>query len=66
MGMCIGPEGGFSPSEEEVAGALGFLPFGWGERVLRAETAGIVLSGLLLHEAERANNMAIAAGEANH
>lgn len=66
LGMCIGPEGGFSPAEEGVADELGFLPFGWGERVLRAETAGIVLSGLLLHEAERANSMAIAASEANH
>ena len=65
IGLCIGPEGGFSPAEEGTAGELGFLSFGWGQRVLRAETAAVVLSGLLLHAAERANEALFAAGETN-
>lgn len=65
LGLCIGPEGGFSPAEEGMARELGFLSFGWGQRVLRAETAAVVLSGLLLHAAERANEAPSFADETN-
>jgi 16S rRNA (uracil1498-N3)-methyltransferase len=39
--LLIGPEGGFSPEEEEIAIARGALPLALGARVLRTETAGL-------------------------
>ena len=39
--VMIGPEGGFSPEEEDAAIAAGALPLGLGQRVLRTETAGL-------------------------
>ncbi len=50
--LAIGPEGGFSPGEVEAARRLGARIFSWGNRVLRSETAGMVLAALVLHEAE--------------
>jgi 16S rRNA (uracil1498-N3)-methyltransferase len=55
LGLCIGPEGGFAPEEEAEALELGLVAFSWGERILRAETAGAVLAALLIYEAERAD-----------
>lgn len=40
--LLVGPEGGFSPEEEQTALEKGFLPVGMGPRILRAETAAIV------------------------
>ena len=56
MRLVIGPEGGFSPHEEERLAARyalgvregGWLPMRLGPRVLRVETAALVASGLLL------------------
>lgn len=45
--LMIGPEGGFSADEEEVAVANGAVLLSLGERVLRTETAGIVASAAL-------------------
>ncbi len=42
----IGPEGGFSERELDLLRANGGIPVGMGERVLRAETAVIVLAVL--------------------
>lgn len=53
VGLMIGPEGGFSNTEEEAAIAAGVQPFSWGERTLRSDTAGVVLSALLLERAGR-------------
>ena len=53
IGLMIGPEGGFSKTEEEAAIAAGAEPFSWGERTLRSDTAGVVLSALLLERASR-------------
>lgn len=39
--MCVGPEGGFAPSELEAAEASGFIRATLGKRILRAETAAI-------------------------
>lgn len=39
--LMIGPEGGFSPDEEDAALAAGALALGLGARVLRTETAGL-------------------------
>lgn len=48
--LFVGPEGGFSPEEiEELTGA-GALAVSLGPRILRAETAGIVASALVLQE----------------
>jgi 16S rRNA (uracil1498-N3)-methyltransferase len=50
VGLLVGPEGGFSTQEIENARRRGVRIFAWGERVLRADTASVVLSGLLLSE----------------
>ncbi|KAG0194151.1 hypothetical protein DFQ28_001288 [Apophysomyces sp. BC1034] len=41
--VMIGPEAGFSASEEAAAVSRGFMPLGLGPRVLRTETAGIAV-----------------------
>jgi len=43
----VGPEGGFSQPEALRAQEAGFLPVRLGPRILRAETAGIVIVSLL-------------------
>lgn len=50
--LAVGPEGGFSADEVEAARRQGARVFSWGNRVLRSETAGMVLAALVLHEAE--------------
>ena len=45
--LAIGPEGGFSEAEIEIAVAAGFLPFSVGPRILRAETAPAALLAYL-------------------
>ena len=42
----IGPEGGFTPQEEDQALALGAVPMRLGDRVLRVETAAITALAL--------------------
>ena len=44
----VGPEGGFSTDEAERAGAAGALMLRLGPRILRTETAGVVLSAAVL------------------
>jgi 16S rRNA (uracil1498-N3)-methyltransferase len=41
--VLSGPEGGLSPAEEAAARACGFLPVSLGPRVLRADTAPLVV-----------------------
>ena len=43
----VGPEGGFSAEEAQRAEAAGFSPVRLGPRILRAETAGLVIVALL-------------------
>jgi 16S rRNA (uracil1498-N3)-methyltransferase len=43
----VGPEGGFSPEESQQAEEAGFVPVRLGPRILRAETAGLVIVALL-------------------
>lgn len=45
--LLIGPEGGFDPEEVEQAQHNGFIPVSLGPRILRTETAGFVLAGIL-------------------
>jgi 16S rRNA (uracil1498-N3)-methyltransferase len=53
VGLMTGPEGGFSGTEEAAAVASGVQPFSWGERTLRADTACVALSALVLERAAR-------------
>jgi len=43
----VGPEGGFSQAEAKQAEESGFVPVRLGPRILRAETAGLVIVSLL-------------------
>ncbi|HYP00039.1 MAG TPA: RsmE family RNA methyltransferase [Pyrinomonadaceae bacterium] len=45
----VGPEGGWDDAEIARASAAGWLAITFGGRVLRAETAAIVIAGLLQH-----------------
>jgi 16S rRNA (uracil1498-N3)-methyltransferase len=49
--LFIGPEGGFSDSEYDVAIANGMVTIDLGVRRLRSETAAIVASSIILHTA---------------
>jgi 16S rRNA (uracil1498-N3)-methyltransferase len=44
--LLIGPEGGFSHRDLDVAARAGFEPVGFGPRILRAETAAIAACAL--------------------
>jgi 16S rRNA (uracil1498-N3)-methyltransferase len=48
VSLLIGPEGGFEPSEIGMAREHGWTTVSLGSRVMRAETAGIVASALVL------------------
>lgn len=50
LSVFIGPEGGFDPAEVEAAREAGVRPVSLGRRILRTETAPlVVLSWLILH-----------------
>ena len=49
IAIFIGPEGGFDESEVALIEKAGGIPISLGKRILRAETACIVLSGLVMH-----------------
>ncbi len=46
----VGPEGGFTPEEVSNAQAAGFIPVSMGNRILRAETAALVLVAIVQYE----------------
>ncbi|MBQ8375213.1 MAG: 16S rRNA (uracil(1498)-N(3))-methyltransferase [Clostridia bacterium] len=46
--IVIGSEGGFSREEETLASALGFASVTLGKRILRAETAAVALTALVM------------------
>jgi 16S rRNA (uracil1498-N3)-methyltransferase len=48
--VLIGPEGGFSRAEVEQAAAAGFQRISLGRRILRTETAAIMVIGLIQYE----------------
>lgn len=50
INLFVGPEGGFTWEEVEVARSYGIGPVSLGRRTLRAETAALVLAALVLHE----------------
>lgn len=50
--LLIGPEGGFTGEEIEAAQSAGFVTVSLGRRMLRAETAAIAASAIVLYELE--------------
>lgn len=50
LGILIGPEGGFSRKEAELAQAAGVKTLSLGKRILRAETAGPIATALALYQ----------------
>lgn len=50
VSVFVGPEGGFSDEEVELAQSVGAVAFGLGPRVLRAETAAITAGAVVLYE----------------
>jgi 16S rRNA (uracil1498-N3)-methyltransferase len=50
VALVIGPEGGFSDDEVELATSRGAVPVGLGPRILRTETAAVVAPALILYE----------------
>ncbi len=50
ISLLVGPEGGFSPREAELARSAGLRIVSLGPRILRAETAALVAATLVLCE----------------
>ena len=48
VAIVIGSEGGFSRAEEEKASALGYASVTLGKRILRAETAAVALTAVVM------------------
>ncbi len=48
--LMVGPEGGFEAEEVRRAEERGFIPITLGRRIMRTETAAIVLVGILQYE----------------
>jgi len=47
VGVIIGPEGGLTVAETDLAGAAGYRPVTLGRRILRTETAGLAVLAIL-------------------
>ena len=52
IGIVIGPEGGISEKEIEMFEGLNFKLISLGKRILRTETAGLVLASNIIYELE--------------
>ena len=50
LSVFVGPEGGFTPTEIELAKQHDIVPVGLGSRILRAETAGLVAISAIMYE----------------
>ena len=50
LAIFIGPEGGFTPEEVETAARAGVVPASLGSRILRTETAGLVVAITAFYE----------------
>jgi 16S rRNA (uracil1498-N3)-methyltransferase len=50
VNFLVGPEGGFTAGEIEVARRYGLAPVSLGPRILRSETAGTVAAAIILYE----------------
>ena len=49
VNLFIGPEGGFTEEEVELAESLGAVVFGLGRQTLRAETASMAAAAAVLY-----------------
>lgn len=49
VSIFIGPEGGFTPAEVELAKKAGIRPISLGRRILRTETAGLAILSWLIY-----------------
>lgn len=52
IAVFIGPEGGFSEKEAQIARKAGICPVSLGKRILRTETAGLALLSVLMMKLE--------------
>lgn len=52
IGIFIGPEGGFDESEVELAEGAGIKKISLGKRILRTETAGLMIISVLMYKLE--------------
>ncbi len=52
VAILIGPEGGFDPDEVDLASEAGFYPVTLGKRILRTETAGLMMLSVLMFNLE--------------
>ncbi|MCR5119822.1 MAG: 16S rRNA (uracil(1498)-N(3))-methyltransferase [Lachnospiraceae bacterium] len=52
LGIFIGPEGGFTKEEVELAEAAGVKPVSLGRRILRTETAGMTMLSIIMYNLE--------------
>lgn len=52
VGIFIGPEGGFEEDEVERAQESGAVPVSLGKRILRTETAGLMILSVLMYHLE--------------
>lgn len=52
VAVLIGPEGGFDPEEVKLAEENGFYPVTLGKRILRTETAGLMMLSVLMYSLE--------------
>jgi 16S rRNA (uracil1498-N3)-methyltransferase len=52
ISLFVGPEGGFTPEEIQTAHQYGLRPVSLGPRILRAETAGLAATSVILYELE--------------
>jgi len=50
VGVVIGPEGGFDGEEADMIIASGGIPVSLGKRILRTETAGLVVAAVIMYE----------------
>ncbi|MBU1026898.1 MAG: 16S rRNA (uracil(1498)-N(3))-methyltransferase [Candidatus Margulisbacteria bacterium] len=50
--VLIGPEGGFSQEEIELAQQAGFTSVSLGQRILRTETAGMAILAMIIYASE--------------
>lgn len=52
VAIFIGPEGGFEACEVDEATTNGFIPISLGQRILRTETAGMMLMSVIMYTLE--------------
>jgi 16S rRNA (uracil1498-N3)-methyltransferase len=58
--LAVGPEGGFSPAEEDLARSHGWWPIRLSTNVLRIETAGLAGAAAILTRCEERTDDAVA------